>query len=401
MILILGALTALCPFSIDMYLPAFLRIANDLQVPVAQMSLTLSGFFLGLAAGQLFYGPLLDRFGRKRPLYVALAIYALTSIGCAKATSVDMLIALRVAQAIGGCGVNVASMALVRDYFTGKEGVKVFSLLILILAVSPLFAPTIGGFLTHALGWRAIFLVLSGISVAMALASYFYLPAGHPPNPAQSLKPGPIMEGYLEIWKSPIFLTYSLCGSWSLAGLFMYVSSSPIIFLEIYKVETRTYGWLFGLMAMGFVGASQLNFMLLQRWTSTQILRAGLIGMSVLGVLFFIGTWMGWCGLAATILLLFFYLAFFGISNPNAATLALTPFTTNAGSASALLGFLQMSIGAVASICVGFLKTSSLLPVTALFAGSSLIALITLLIGSRKIGPMPAHAPEIPPVILE
>ncbi len=403
LILILGLLTALCPFSIDMYLPAFLQIADAFGVPVARMSLSLSGFFVGLAAGQLFYGPLVDRFGRKRPLYAALAIYTVTAVGCAIAKSIDTLIVFRFLQAIGGCGVNVVAMALVRDYFTGKESTKVFSLLILILAISPLFAPTFGGFLTHAWGWRSIFFVLAAISGALGLAAYFFLPAGNPPDAAHPLRPLPILQGYLAIAKNPAFMTYALAGSWSLCGLFMYVSSSPIIFLQIFRVSPTTYGWLFGCMAIGFVGSSQFNFLLLKQFTTGQILRAGLIGMAGVGLIFFGVTAAGWGGLKTTMLLLFFYLAFFGISNPNAATLALTPFSKNAGSASALMGFLQMAIGAIASISIGLFKTTGLTPLAAMFAASSCLALATFLIGSRSIvepHPDPATS-EIPPVILE
>jgi DHA1 family bicyclomycin/chloramphenicol resistance-like MFS transporter len=398
---LLGALTALCPFSIDMYLPAFLRIASDFQVPAARVTLSLSGFFIGMAAGQLFYGPLLDRFGRKRPLYAALAIYGTASIGCSLSRSMNALIVLRFIQAVGGCGVDVAAIAFVRDYFTGKEAAKVFSSLLLILAVSPLFAPSIGGILVLFMGWRSIFLVLAGISLALGLMAYFYIPPGNPPDLSRSLRPRPIVQAYLGIWKTPGFSTYALAGSFALFGLFMYVSSSPIIFLQIFKVAPKTYGWLFSLMAIGFVGSSQLNHLLLQRFTSQQILRTGLLGMTLVALGFLIGTWTGHCGLAGTIGSMFFYLAFFGISNPNAAALALSPFSKNAGSASALLGFLQLGIGAVSSVGISFLKTPVLFPLAGMFSASSFLALLMVLTGRQALEPshLEPSALEIPPAI--
>src|SRR5512138_1422828 len=160
LILILGMLTAIGPFSIDMYLPAFPDIAKNLDTTVAQVTLSLSSFFIGISAGQLLYGPLLERFGRKKPLYVGLCIYLLASIGCAFAASVNALIGLRLLQALGGCVGMVAARAMVRDLFEVKENAKIFSTLMLVVAVSPIIAPTLGGYVTAVLGWRYVFVML-------------------------------------------------------------------------------------------------------------------------------------------------------------------------------------------------------------------------------------------------
>ena len=385
LILILGALTALGPFSIDMYLPAFLKVANDLQIPVLRMSLTLSSFFVGLAAGQLFYGPLLDRFGRKYPLYAGLSLYVAASLGCAAAQTLETLIALRALQALGACSAGVASMAMVRDFFTEQESAKVFSLLILILGVSPLLAPTLGGFLATTLGWRSIFVLLAAMGLALLAVCRFYLPEKYAPDPTVSLRLGPIVREYLAILRNAQFLTYALAAALALCGLFVYLASSPMIFMTIFKVTPQVYGWIFGLLAAGFVGSSQLNFLLLRRFSNDQILRAGLIGLTLTGIAFLAGTLAGWYGIKGTMLMLFLFLAFFGISGPNASALALAPFSRNAGSASAMLGFLQMGLGTVASIGVGLLKAQDLLPVAAMFAGSGLLALTIFSLGTRHI----------------
>src|SRR5204862_3095851 len=159
-ILILVLLTAIGPFLIDMYLPAFPDIAKGLNASVAQVTLSLSSFFIGISAGQLLYGPLLERFGRKKPLYVGLCIYLLASVGCALAASINALIILRLLQALGGCVGMVAARAMVRDLFEVKENAKIFSTLMLVVAVSPIIAPTLGGYITSLLGWRYVFAML-------------------------------------------------------------------------------------------------------------------------------------------------------------------------------------------------------------------------------------------------
>ncbi len=196
LILVLGSLTALSPFAIDMYLPAFPKMAEDLGATVPQVSLSLSSYFIGLAAGQLFYGPLLDRFGRKMPLYCGLLIFILATVGCLTSRSVETLVVFRFIQAIGGCAANVAAMAMVRDFFEPKESAKIFSLLVLILGVSPLLAPTAGGILSTYFGWQSVFVVLGIIGVLMLALSIFFLPKGYEPDKELSLHPVAIAKNY-------------------------------------------------------------------------------------------------------------------------------------------------------------------------------------------------------------
>ena len=182
LILILGLLTAIGPFSIDMYLPAFPDIAKSLHSSVAHVMLSLSSFFIGISAGQLVYGPLLERFGRKRPMYFGLSIYVAASIGCALATSVNSLIILRGLQALGGCAGMVAARAIVRDLFDVKENAKIFSMLMLVVAVSPIVAPTAGGYITSLFGWRYVFIILIGIGLIIIAGVYFLLPESKKPR---------------------------------------------------------------------------------------------------------------------------------------------------------------------------------------------------------------------------
>lgn len=385
LILVLGSLTALSPFAIDMYLPAFPKMAEGLGTSVPQVSMSLSSYFIGLAAGQLFYGPLLDRFGRKTPLYIGLMIFILATIGCLFSKSVESLIVFRFIQAVGGCAASVTAMAMVRDYFTPKESAKILSLLILILGVSPLLAPTAGSFLSSHFGWQSVFIALGVLGTLVLLLAIFLLPSVYEPDKDHSLHPVLIAKNYWQIFKNPQFYSYSLAGAIGFSGLFVYLAASPIIFMEIFQVSEQTYGWIFALLASGLIGATQLNVILLKRFSNEGILRAGLTGLVVMGFVFFIGTFYGVYGLVGTIAVIFLYLACVGISNPNAAALALAPFAKNAGSAAALIGFLQMAIGAIASVIVGVLKAQQLLPIAAIFMGSSIVALAVLTFGSRRI----------------
>lgn len=203
----LGLLSALGPFSIDMYLPAFPKIAADLSTTVARVGLSLSSFFIGISIGQLIYGPLLDRFGRRIPLYVGLIIYILTSIACVFVHEVDALIAFRFVQALGSCAGMVAARALVRDLFPVNENARVFSMLMLVIAVSPIVAPTVGGYIATYLGWHSIFIVLAVIAFLTLIASFFWLPEGRKPDIHISLKPAPILCSFLGVIRVPKFYT--------------------------------------------------------------------------------------------------------------------------------------------------------------------------------------------------
>lgn len=384
LILILGCMTALSPFSIDMYLPAFQSIANEFHTTVAKISLSLSSYFVGLSIGQLFYGPLLDRFGRKPPIYVGLSIYILTSLLCLFAKNTETLVILRFLQAIGGCSVGVGSMAMVRDLFSVKESAKVYSLLVLILGVSPLLAPTFGGFLSAALGWKSVFVALAVMSAVLLLAIRFFLRESHSADPTVILKAGPIFQNFVDIFKNPIFLTYVSASAIAFSGLFVYIAGSPVIFLETYKVSSQVYGIIFAIVAVGMILASQTNVLLLKRYSNQQILFVGMIAQFVVGVILCLGTYLGWIDLVGTVFLLFLFLCAFGLTSPNSGALALGPFTRNAGSASALMGFLQMGSGALVSTSVGALGISTMLPIVMIMAGGAFISLIILIFGFRK-----------------
>lgn len=385
LILILGSLTALGPFSIDMYLPGFKEIAIDLKTTVNQVSLSLSSYFIGISAGQLLYGPLLDRFGRKKPLYIGLAVYVLASLGCALSTNVDVFIGLRFVQAIGSCAATVAAMAMVRDLFPVEDSPKVFSLLMLVVGLSPMLAPTIGGYVIAGFGWHIIFVILAIMGTGVLIASRFGLPNTHKPDATISLKPKPIITGFANVLKTPQFYTYALSGAVAFSGLFTYVAGSPLVFMDIFKVSGEAYGWIFAFMSVSFIGSSQLNSVLLKKYKSEQLVYFGLLLQCMISLIFLAAAINNLLDLYGTIAMLFLYLGCLGLTNPNTAGLSLAPFTKNAGSASALLGALQLGLGAIASMAVGVLVKDSMIPMVAIMASSTVIALLILLLGRRNI----------------
>lgn len=385
LILILGLLSALGPFSIDMYLPGFPTIASDLNTSVDQVSYSLSSFFIGVCIGQLICGPLLDRFGRKKPLYIGLAIYVLASLGCAVATSVEVLIGLRFLQALGGCVCMVAPAAIVRDSFPAKENAKVFSLLILILGVSPIIAPTVGSFVISGLGWHAIFILLAAIAVVLLTLVFFLLPESKQPDVTISLRPRPIITNFLFVLKQPQFFTYAFSGAAAAAGLFAYLAGSPFVFMNIYKVTEQQYGWIFGLVAAGLITCSQLNNVMLRKYDSSQIIKTVLLVQTSIGLILFLGCYLDWLNIYSTIALIFLFLSCQGFSFPNSSALSLAPFTREAGSASALMGALQMGFGALASAVVGLINNGTTLPMTGVMAGCALLGLIILSLGRKRL----------------
>lgn len=375
LILILGLLTAIGPFSIDMYLPAFPAIASGLNTSVAQVMLSLSSFFIGISAGQLVYGPMLERFGRKKPLYAGLIIYLLASVGCAFTRSVESLIAFRFLQALGSCAGMVTSRAIVRDLFEVKDNAKVFSSLMLVVAVSPIIAPTVGGYVTSALGWRYVFAALIAVDLAILAGVYFLLPESKKPDPSHSLRPMSIARNFAGIIIQPQFYIYALTGAVAASGMYAYISGSPQVFIELFGVNEKQYGWIFAIIAIGIIGSSQINTFALRRYHSEKIIQIAVTSQSIIAVVLAGTVYFTGGELYTTILLIFLYLCCQGFIFPNASALTLAAFGHNAGNASALLGAIQMGIGATASAVVSVLQNNTALPMTGVMAFCSITAL--------------------------
>lgn len=377
LVVILASLTAYAPLSIDMYLPAFPRIAETFGVEVTAVEVSLATFFIGLAFGQLLYGSITDRFGRKRPLYVGLVVYFVTSLLCSLAPNVESLIVLRFFQALGACGGIVIARASVRDMFDHSESARVFSLLLLVMGVAPILAPLFGGYITLFFGWRAIFVVVAVCSAISLVAVYRYLPETREPDP--TVRISRTASIYAAILKNKRFLGFTLTGGFAQAGLFAYITGSPFVFIELFGVPSEHYGWIFGSNAVGLIFMSQVNARLVQRFDPTTILRISLVMTAIFGAFLIIAGLLGF-GFWGVVVAVFLYVASLGMIFPNSNAGALAADPERAGSASALLGSLQYAIAAIASTVVSHFNNGTPISMTVTIGVCGIAAFLVLLL---------------------
>ncbi|WP_344850070.1 multidrug effflux MFS transporter [Pedobacter jeongneungensis] len=381
LLILLGMLTAMAPFSIDTYLPGFPSIAETFGISVSKVTLSLSSFFVGIALGQVIYGPLLDRFGRKRPLYLGLILYLVATVGCYLSQSIETLVFFRFIQAIGSCSAGVVSMVMVRDLFPLGENAKIYSILTLVMGTSPMVAPTIGGVISAVFGWRMIFLVLFALAISLLIAVFVILPESKAPDKSHSLKLGEILRGYWAVLGVPQFLVYAIGGGFALSGLFAYISSSPAIFMKGYRVSNYKYGWIFAVVTVGFVGLGQLSRILSRFFKAEKIVFGAVVFMILLSLILLLGLILGWFGLFATAGMIFLILGCIGVLNPNAAALSMAPFDHNAGSAASLYGLFQWGIAGVISSVVSLLDSTSAVSLSLIIIGTGTISIMILFFG--------------------
>lgn len=382
-LIVLGTLSAIAPFSVDMYLPGFSAIARDLRTDMAHVGLTLTSYFLGISLGQLMMGPVVDRYGRKRPLIIGLLVYILAAIGCAFVPSVYYLIALRFFLAMGCCVGMVGGNSIVRDLFSGREIAKALSLMMTVFGVAPIIAPTIGGLITAHLGWRFVFGALALIGISVLLAISLLLPETKKADSSISLLPKEVILGYLEVFKEKTFILYILAGAAGSGGLFSYITGSPFVYMDLFGFTPTQFGWIFGGNALAIVLGNQLNRILLRKYESDWILYRLTAIQSAIGILLITGTLMGFLPKQGLVGLMVMFLFCFGLINPNSSALALQPFSRNVGSASAIMGSTLMVSGAVASGLVSSLHNETAIPMTLMLALYPNASLLWLTIGKR------------------
>lgn len=353
-LILLGALTAIGPLSIDMYLPAFPAMEGDLQAAPGSVEYTLSSFFIGMALGQLIYGPLSDRFGRRPPLLAGLALYTLASLGCAYAPDVHLLAGVRFLEALGGCAGLVITRAVVRDRCGARDSARAFSLLILVMGLAPILAPLIGGVVAAWLGWREIFLLLALYGAIGLAAVYYGLPETHDTRHEPPLRLARVAGDYGRLLRSRSFIGYTLVGGLAFAGMFAYIAGSPFVLIRLQGIPAEHFGWVFGANALGFVAASQVNARLLANRSITWLLHHAIWLPALAGLALALASLAG--GLSSALILtgFFAYVASLGFIGPNATAAALATHGQQAGTASALMGALQFGIATVTGAMVGF-----------------------------------------------
>jgi len=375
----MGAAMAVSPLAIDMYLPSLPTLAQEFQVDMSRVQVTLSSFFLGIALFQVVYGPLSDRFGRRRPLLVGLVIYALASAMCAFSTSVEMLTVGRFFQAMGSCAGMVISMAVVRDRFSPVEGAHMMSRMILVMGVAPILAPSFGGFLLTTLGWQAIFGVLAIYGAVLAAAIALYLPETRPAHYKGPSNPWQALKVYGGLFLHRRYMGYALTRSLVQGALFAYITGSPFVFIELHGVPTKYFGILFSLNALGIIGGAQVNQRLLRNRSPEKVLRGALVAVGI-STMALVGAALlplslGTTGFVLLLIPLFCQIAGSGLVQPNSVVLALAPFGDRAGSASALMGSIMFALASLASSAVALFHTHSALPMAGTMATCAVLGI--------------------------
>ena len=353
LVILLGALTGFAPMSIDMYLASMPTIGVQLPASPAQVQTTLSAFLAGMALGQFVYGPASDQFGRRMPILIGVGIYVLASIACALAMTPDQLIAARFVQALGGCAGGVVSRAVVRDLFDHTETARVLSLLTLIMGLAPVLAPMLGGVVLALGGWRANFWVLAVFGAVVGLAAFWRLRESRSAETAGLAASENPLQAYLALLGNRRLVGYALAGALNGATLFTYISSSSGLIMGVYGVAAGAYTLIFGLNAVGIIGASQVNRRLLRYLSPDQVLsRASWISTGF-GVALAIAAFTGWGERWSVLPLLFVLLSTYGFMQANTMAGALNVDPRRAGSVSALMGGASFATGALASGVAG------------------------------------------------
>ncbi len=381
-VLVLGGLIALGPFTIDMYLPSLPSIQRELHTSASATQLTLAAYFAGLGVGQLVYGPLTDRFGRKAPLYVGLALYVIASIACALAPSIGALVALRFAQALGGAAGQVIARAVVRDLHVGAAAARMLALLTLVMGIAPMIAPLAGGWILLVAGWRAIFALLAALGVAAFAAVVGFLPETAKRRSAR-IDLRTMGASLREIARDRSFVAYTLTGAFAQAGMFAYISGSPFVLIELFGVPAQKYGFIFGANAFGYIAASQVNRFLLGRHTPAKILAWTTAVFAAIGMALLVVCVTGYGGLFAVVPALLAYMIALGFIGSNAVALAMDGQGERAGLASAVLGFVQFAIAATASSLVGLLNDGSARPMGIVMAACASASWLTTWLRQR------------------
>lgn len=359
LVFILGGITALTPLAVDMYIPAFPQMAQAFGVPVSNIELSITTFFIGLAIGQLFYGTIADKFGRKKPLYVGMTLAIVATFACAFIHDPELFLAFRFIQALGICSGAVIARAMVRDLFDHRESARFFSFLILVMGVAPILAPLAGGYIAEYAGWNYIFLAIGTFATLLLLVVIFALPETNKGNPEIRLMRS--IPAYIEVLKDRAFLRYCLCGSFIMAGMFAYVTGSPFVFIEHFGIPADHFGWVFGANALGFITMSQVNRYLVQNFDLEKILRTGL-SVIVLATLALITTGLLHLGPIAFGISLFCYIAPMGIVLPNSFAIALAEQGHRAGTASAMMGSIQFTLAFLSSATIGLIHATTEAP---------------------------------------
>ena len=384
LLVVLALLSALAPFATDMYLPAFPTMTGDLNASATSIQLTLTAFFVGLAAGQLVFGPLSDRVGRIRPLVIGSILLILASVATALAPTVAVLIAARFVQGLTGAAGMVVGRAIVSDLAVGKPAARAFSLMMVVSGIAPVVAPFVGSLLVGPIGWRGVLWVVTGLSVLMLTAVLLVVRESHPAARRAHARLRAAGEASpLRALRSRAFIANTVTFIFSFAVMMAYIAASPFVYQVMIGMDPVAYGITFGVNALGLVGASALSARLAQAMGPARVLRIGITVMMIsTGGLFVLVV----AGAPAVVFIapIFFAVLSVGLMLGNATALALAAVPRAAGSASALLGAAQFALAALVSPLVTIAGENTALPLAITMLGCAIIALLGLIIARNS-----------------
>jgi DHA1 family bicyclomycin/chloramphenicol resistance-like MFS transporter len=376
---ILSTLMAFASISTDLYLPALPTMASSLHADAGTVELTISGYLVGFSLGQLLWGPIGDRHGRRLPIAIGLVLFIAGSAGCAVSTSAAMLVGWRALQAVGACASVVLARAMVRDLYTGHRAAQMMSTLMTVMAIAPLLGPSVGGLILHMASWRAIFWTLVGVGLA-TLAALYALPETLPPERRNREPLWRALAGYGELLRHRRLLGYAAAGGCFYGGIYAYIAGTPFAYITYYHVSPQCYGVLFGAGIVGIMLTNQINSRLVRRLGGDRLMRAGALGAAVAGLQLAFDAWTGWGGLTGLVIPLFLFISATGFIVANSIAGALGSFPERAGSVSALVGAIQYGTGITGSALVGIFANGTPWPMACIIALMSIGSLLAALI---------------------
>ena len=382
MAIVLGLLSAVGPFAIDMYLPALPTITADLQAATAATQMTLTAFFIAFGVCQLVYGPVSDMLGRKRPLYFGLVVFLLGSLGCTVAPSIDALVLLRIVQGIGAASVAVIPRAIIRDLHTGTQATRLMSLVMLVFSVSPILAPLTGSGLIVAAGWRAIFIVLAVASLVSLFLTAVVLPETRPAAERTVVSARDVVRSFAGLLVHRRFLGLTFIGGLGISSFFAFLASSSFVYIDHFHLTPTQYGLAFSINAVGFIGASQFSASLGERFGMSRVVGVSVGCYAAFALVLLATTAVGVDSLAVLMALIFPCFAFLGLVVPATMVLSLDDQGPIAGMAASLGGTLQMITGGVVMVIVSAFFDGTAAPmvggIAACAVGAAILSFLVL-----------------------